>query len=146
MKFLYKILLWNVVIVAVPLSVGGHFFVNFVFETSMEREIKQSMEENSIIQFAFETAALNIPSRYNMLQDVTIQEIGMNLKNSGIHGGRLLRLADESKEILYATEGFVVESDFIQKIEEDSRVYQVISVEGRYYVQTGTKMDVLNRE
>lgn len=146
MKFLYKILLWNVVIIAVSLSVGGYFFVNFVFETSKEREIKQSMEENSIIQFAFETAALNIPSRYNMLQDVTIQEIGMNLKNSGIHGGRLLRLADESKEILYATEGFVVESDFIQKIEEDSRVYQVISVEGRYYVQTGTKMDVLNRE
>ena len=84
MKFLYKILLWNVVIIAVSLSVGGYFFVNFVFETSMEREIKQSMEENSIIQFAFETAALNIPSRYNMLQDVTIQEIGMNLKNSGL--------------------------------------------------------------
>ena len=81
MKFLYKILLWNVVIIAVSLSVGGYFFVNFVFETSMEREIKQSMEENSIMQFAFETAALNIPSRYNMLQDVTIQEIGMNLKN-----------------------------------------------------------------
>lgn len=146
MKFLYKILLWNVVIIAVSLSVGGYFFVNFVFETSMEREIQQSMEENSIMQFAFETAALNIPSRYNMLQDVTIQEIGMNLKNSGTHGGRLLRLADESGEILYATEGFVVESDFINQIERDSRVYQIISVEDRYFVQTGIKMDVLNRE
>ena len=146
MKFLYKILLWNVVIIAISLGVGGYFFVNFVFETSMEREIKQTMEENSIIQFAFETAALNIPSRYNRLQDVTIQEIGMNIKNGGSDGGRLLRLADESGDILYATEGFVVESDFIEQIKRDTRVYQVISVEGRYFVQTGTQMDVLNRE
>ena len=43
MKFLYKLLLWNIVIMAVALSVGGYTFVNFVFQTSMEREIQQSI-------------------------------------------------------------------------------------------------------
>ena len=67
MKFLYKLLLWNVVIIAVSLSVGGYFFVNYVFETSMEREVQQSLEENGIIQFAFETAAL-ILRRFRIIE------------------------------------------------------------------------------
>lgn len=146
MKFLYKLLLWNIVIMAVSLSVGGYVFVNFVFQTSMEREIRQSMEESNILQFAFETAALNIPSRYDVLQDTTIEEIGFNLENSGHGSGRLLRLSNESKQPLYTSDGFVTETAFLQEITEDNRIYQVLCIENRYYVQTGIQMNVLNRE
>lgn len=146
MKFLYKLLLWNIVIMAVSLSVGGYIFVNFVFQTSMEREIRQALEESNILQFAFETAALNIPSRYDILQDTTIEEIGFNLENSGHGSGRLLRLSNESRQPLYTSDGFVTETTFLQEITEDNRVYQVLCVKDRYYVQTGIQMDVLNRE
>ena len=44
MKLLYKILLWNIVIVAVCLGIGGYSFVNFVFKTSLERETKQALD------------------------------------------------------------------------------------------------------
>ncbi len=146
MKFLYKLLLWNVIIMAVSLSIGGCFFVNFVFETSMEREVKQSLDESSMMRFAFETAALNIPSRYNILQDATIQEIGVNLRNSGQGNGKLLRLSDENKEVLYASEGFALEEYFLEEISADSRIYQVIQYDDHYYVQTGVKLKLLNRE
>lgn len=146
MKFLYKLLLWNVVIIAVSLSVGGYSFVNFVFKTSMEREVQQSLEENGIIQFAFETAALNIPSRYNVLQDATIREIGMNLKNSGHSGGRLLRISDENKQVLYVSDGFEKGEDFLSEIEEGTRIYQLFSIGDRFYIQTGIKFDIKNRE
>ena len=146
MKFLYKLLLWNVVIIAVSLSVGGYFFVNYVFETSMEREVQQSLEENGIIQFAFETAALNIPSRYNVLQDATIQEIGMNLRNSSQSGGRLLRISNESKQILYASDGFVESKSLLDEVSPDARNYQVIMSGEHYYVQTCIQFDILNRE
>ncbi len=146
MKFLHKLLLWNVVIIAVSLSVGGFFFVNFVFKTSMEREVQQALEENEIIQFAFETAALNIPSRYNVLQDATIQEIGVNLKNSGQSNERLLRISDESKRILYASDNFAGNEEFLLEIKKDARIYQLLSADGDYYVQTGIKFDILNRE
>ncbi len=146
MKFLYKLLLWNIVIMAVALSVGGYVFVNFVFQTSMEREINQSMEESNILQFAFETAALNIPSRYDLLQDSTIEEIGFNLENSGQGSGRLLRISDEKRQTLYASDEFVKETDFLLEVTEDNRVYRVINVGTRYYVQTGIAMDVLDRE
>ncbi len=145
MKFLYKLLLWNIVILAVSLSVGGYIFVNFVFNTSMEREINQAMEESNILQFAFETAALNIPSRYDVLQDTTIEEIGLNLENSGHGSGRLLRLSNESRQPLYSSNGFVSETDFLQEITKENRIYKVLSVGEHYYVQTGIQMNVLNR-
>lgn len=145
MKFLYKLLLCNIVIMAVAFSMGGYFLVDFVFRTSMEREIEQAMEENSILQFAFETAALNIPSRYDVLQDSTIEEIGYNLEKSGQRNGRLLRLSDEHKSPLYTSDGFAEDEDFLTKITKETRCYRVVPVGEKYYVQTGIQMEALDR-
>ena len=105
MKFLYKILLWNIIIMAVAFGIGGYIFVNFVFHTAMEREIKQAMDDSSILRFAFETAALNIPSRYDMLQDTTIEEICHNLEKGGQGLGRLLRILGYYLKVCYFKEG-----------------------------------------
>lgn len=145
MKFLYKILLWNIIIMAVAFGAGGYIFVDFVFETSMEREVGQAMDDSSILQFAFETAALNIPSRYDMLQDTTIEEIGYNLEKGGQDTGRLLRISDENKEPLYTSEGFLEDTDFLIEIQEDTRIYRVIPFGERYYVQTGARVEALDR-
>ncbi|MFQ9620799.1 MAG: hypothetical protein ACLRZF_15455 [Waltera sp.] len=48
-------------IMAAACGASGYFFVNYVFQTSMERETRQALDESSILRFAFETAALNIP-------------------------------------------------------------------------------------
>ncbi len=145
MKFLYKILLWNIVIMAVAFGLGGYIFVNYVFHSSMEREVGQAMDESSILQFALKTAALNIPSRYDMLQDTTIEEIGYNLERSGRESGRLLRISDEDKNPLYASEGFVSEQDFLAEIQKDTRIYQLIQNKEHYYIQTGERLETLDR-
>ena len=85
---------------------SGYFFVNYVFQTSMERETRQALDESSILRFAFETAALNIPSKYDVLPDGTVEQIGVYLENSGQHGNRLLRISDENGKVLYVSEGF----------------------------------------
>lgn len=130
---------------AAAFGISGFFFVNYVFETSLEREIGQTMNESSILQFAFETAALNIPSKYDVLQDHTIEQIGVNLETGGAAGSRLLRLSDENRTPLYASDGFVEETDFLGQIGEQTRIYQVIRVGERYYVQTGTVVNALDR-
>ena len=125
MKVSYKILLWTIIIMAAAFGTSGYLFVNYVFKTSMEREIGQAMDESSILQFAFETAALNIPSKYDVLHDNTIEEIGSNLERGG-QGMRLLRLSDEERLTLYASEGFTEDTVFLGQIQEQSRIYQVI--------------------
>lgn len=62
-KFSQKIVIWATIMMAMALGFGGLFFVNYVFHTSLLREVGQAMDENSILQFAFETAALNVPSK-----------------------------------------------------------------------------------
>ena len=63
MKFSFKLLLWTMVLLAAALGFSGFYFVNYVFVTSLEREVGQALDENSILRFAFETAALNVPTK-----------------------------------------------------------------------------------
>lgn len=144
MKFSYKILLWTIVIMTAAFGVGGYIFINFVFHTSLEREVGQAMDESSILQFAFETAALNIPSKYDVLQDSTVEEIGSNLEG-GQGAGRLLRISDEQKQVLYASESFVGDQTLLEQIDVSTRIYRVIQSGERYYVQTGSSMNALDR-
>lgn len=145
MKFSYKILLWTIIIMAGAFGISGHIFVNYVFETSLEREINQSMNDTNILQFAFETAALNIPSKYEVLQDRAIEEIGATLDAGNGGATRLIRISDETRTPLYSSEGFAEETDFLNLINEETRIYQVIKQNDRYYVQTGTVINALDR-
>ena len=99
MKFSWKILFCTMLIMAAACGASGYFFVNYVFQTSMERETRQALDESSILRFAFETAALNIPSKYDVLPDGTVEQIGVYLENSGQHGNRLLRISDENGKV-----------------------------------------------
>lgn len=145
MKFSYKILLTTIVVMAVAFGVGGYFFVDYVFQTSLQREIEQAMDESSILQFAFETAALNVPSKYDVLRDTTVEEIGLNLEKGGQATTRLLRLSNEDKVPLYASEGFVEDTDFLMQIDAQTRIYQVMQYGERYYIQTGAVLNTLDR-
>ncbi len=146
MKFSYKILFWTIIIMAAAFGFSGFFFVNYVFETSLEREVGQAMNESSILCFAFETAALNIPSKYEVLQDHTVEQIGVNLETTGgSQSNRLLRLSNENRQPLYASDGFVEDTKFLEQIGEQTRIYQVIPEGEHYYVQTGTVINTLDR-
>lgn len=145
MKFSYKILLGTILIMAASFGFSGYSLVNFVFETSLKREINQAMDEISILQFAFETAALNVPSKYGVLQDTTVEQIASNLEKSGQITNRLLRISDEEKQILYASDGFTADRQLLQQMTEDTRTYQVIQEKDHYYIQTGILVKVMDR-
>ena len=106
MKFSFKLLLWTMIVMALGFGFSGFYFVNYVFQTSMDREVNQAMDESSILRFAFETAALNVPAKYDVLQDTTVSQIASNLESGGRSSGRLLRICDEQKNVLYASPGF----------------------------------------
>ncbi|MBQ7918612.1 MAG: HAMP domain-containing histidine kinase [Lachnospiraceae bacterium] len=145
MKFSYKILLCTIIIMAAAFGFSGFYFVNFVFETSMEREVDQAMDDSSILQFAFETAALNIPSKYNVLQDAAVAQIGAQLERGGQGRERLLRFSDEEMETLFVSQGFTEDASLLESVGEEAIVYQVIQLGSRYYVHTAMEVQVLNR-
>lgn len=144
MKFSTKLLLWTIIVMAVALGFSGYYFVNFVFETSLNREVGQALDENSILSFAFETAALNVPAKYAVLSDSTVEQIASNLA-AGQNTRRLLRLSDGERNVLYASDGFVTEDALLLITDEKTRTWQVIKREDRYYIQTGITVNALDR-
>jgi len=145
MKFLYKILLWTIIIMAVAFGFSGYFFVNYVFETALNREIEQAMDDSNILQFAFETAALNVPTKYNVLQDAAVAQIGSKLESGGQGTGRLLRLSDEERQVLYSSEDFPENVEQLGQLDNSTRLYQVLRRGEHYYIQTGILVNALDR-
>ncbi len=142
MRFSLKLLLWTVIVLALALGISGFYFVNYVFETSINRETGQAMEESQILRFAFETAALNVPAKYDVLADHTIEEIGHSLENGG---SRRLRILDEQKQVLYKSTGFEGDDLLLSQTDETVNTWQVIHGGEHYYVQTCMRVDALNR-
>ncbi|MCI8529414.1 MAG: HAMP domain-containing histidine kinase [Lachnospiraceae bacterium] len=145
MKLLYKILFCTIIIMAAAFGLSGYLFVNFVFETALEREIDQALDGSNILQFAFETAALNVPTKYNVLQDIAVEQIGARLEGSGRLSGRCLRLSGEERKILYASDGFPEDTGMLMQIPEDARAWQVVRYGENYYIHTGIRVNALNR-
>lgn len=145
MKFSFKLLLWTMIVMALGFGFSGFYFVNYVFERSMDREVSQALDESSILSFAFETAALNVPAKYDVLQDTTIGQIALNLESGGRTSGRMLRLSDEEKQALYSTDGFLGDSAVLSRTSPDTRTYRIVAEESGYYIQTGTTVNALDR-
>ena len=127
MKLLYKILLCTIIIMAVAFGLSGYLFVNFVFETALEREIGQALDDSDILRFAFETAALNVPTKYNVLQDIAVEQIGSKLESSGASTGRFLRISGEEGKILYVSSGFPENTELLTQLSENVKTWEIIS-------------------
>ena len=145
MKFSTKLICSTMIVLAAALGFSGFYFVNYVFESALNREIGQALDENSILRFAFETAALNAPAKYDVLQDTTIYQIGANLESGGLENGRLVRLSDEEQSVLYASDGFGADQALLSQTEEGRKTYRVIESGSRYYIQTAGVVNALDR-
>ena len=145
MKFSIKLVLSTMILLALALGFGGFYLVNYVFETSLEREVGQALDESSILSFAFETAALNVPLKYSVLPDSVVEEIASNLETGGESGRRLIRIADEEKNVLYTSDGFTVDEGLLPQTDQHTKSYRVICVEDNYYVHTCVAINALDR-
>ncbi len=145
MKFSLKLLLWTIIVMTIALGFSGYYFVNFVFETALSREVQQSLDENNILRFAFETAALNVPAKYDVLPNSTVEQIASNLESGGHSSSRLLRLSDENINVLYASPGFETDNSILVQTDESTKTYQVIEVDKHYYIHTGITVNALDR-
>lgn len=145
MKFSMKLVLSTMIVLALALGFSGFYFVNYVFETSLEREVGQALDESSILSFAFETAALNVPLKYSVLPDSVVEEIASKLEMGGQSGGRLLRIADEEKNILYTSSGFTTDEGLLPQTDQHTKSYRVIRAQDSFYVHTCVSINALNR-
>ena len=146
MKFSLKLLLWTMIVMAAAFGFSGFYFVNYVFERALDREAGQALDESSILKFAFETAALNVPAKYDVLLEDTTRQIASNLEAGGQGTGRMLRISDDQKQVLYAAEGFAADDGLLLALHENTKTYRVIRLDDRYYIQTAAAVEALDKK
>ena len=49
MKFSFKLLVWTMIVMALGFGFSGFYFVNYVFQTALEREVSQTLDDLSLI-------------------------------------------------------------------------------------------------
>lgn len=146
MKFSLKLLLWTMIVMAAAFGFSGYYFVHYVFERALDREVGQALDENSILKFAFETAALNVPAKYDVLLEDTARQIASNLEAGGQDTGRMLRISDDQERVLYAADGFTADGGLLTALHENTKTYRVIRLDdGSYYIQTAAALEALDK-
>lgn len=145
MKFSTKLLLCTMMLMAAVLGFSGFYFVNYVFESSLEREVRQAMDESSILRFAFETASLNVPTKYDVLPNGSVFQIASNMEAGSQNAGRLLRITDEGRNVLYESEGFAADESLLEQTREGMKTYRVIGEGEDFYIQTASTVNALDR-
>lgn len=145
MKFSLKLVLCTMIVMAAAFGFSGFYFVNYVFERALNREIEQGLSENDILKFAFETAALNVPAKYDVLQDDTTRQIASGLEAGGRDTVRMLRISDEEKRALYVSDGFPADGLLLAEAGENKKTYRVLRLEDGFYIQTAAAVEALDR-
>jgi signal transduction histidine kinase len=140
MRFTFKVFFCTITVIAIALGFGGIYLVNSLFGAAIQRETRQAMEENDILRFAFETIAINVPLKYERLQNKTIEEIAATLKT-----GRYIRISGEDKQTIYSYEGLDVDDALLNSITGATQAYRIIKIQDRYYINTATSVNVIGR-
>lgn len=140
MKFTFKVFICTIAVITAALGFGGIYLVNSLFSVAINRETRLAMDENNLLRFAFETIVLNVPLKYGVLQDKTIEEIASTLQT-----GRYIRISREDKQALYSFEGIDADSDLLDVVTDTVQAYRVIESGGHYFVHTATTVEAWGR-
>jgi signal transduction histidine kinase len=141
MKFTLKVFLCTITVIAVALGFGGIYLVNTLFNQAIQRETRQAMDENAILRISFETIALNVPVKYDRLEDTTIREIASSLST-----GRSIRISEEDSQALFASEGLdEMDNSLLEAITDTTQAYRIIKAQDRYFINTATSANAMGR-
>lgn len=115
-------------------TIFGNILVNTAFETTMDRETSQSLEEMKIFQYAMLASLDGLPKDYQAV-DGAVAEIAGSIKQSlyGDNGG--IVVYDKKGNVLFQ------DSDYqgklmIQDRKGHNNVWQITSQEGHYYLES----------
>ena len=126
MKFKWKVFFSTIAVIAIAFAVGGYILVNATFQSSLEREVGQALDENLLIKLAYEAASAN----YTTLTDQSIEDIVSQIEQTG---NRNIYVLDEDQTPLYPLDSTVSASDLIAGM-ESNRAYRISKEGDQYHV------------
>ncbi|MDE6025560.1 MAG: HAMP domain-containing histidine kinase [Lachnospiraceae bacterium] len=82
MKFRYKVLISNIILLSIAIGTVGYFMINRSFQLSLDNQIKNAIEENNILQSMVEYNLLDEVNERNSDYSTGFQEIGREVSST----------------------------------------------------------------
>ena len=141
MKFRHKVLICNIIFVAIALAVSGYLLIRYNYRLNLERVCAAGLEENQLLRTTIEADVVNriLQGDYEALSDVNVLREGLERKLEGTQTQVYLYKKDE------LTEGAPFYS-LVESLETGQKNYSIASRDGVYQLQCASILGIENAD
>lgn len=134
MKLFWKQFIAMMCVIILSFMIFGNILMYMAFQTMINQETEQSIEEIKIYQYALVASLEGLPAGYQAA-DMAVAQIAMSLKKSLINDNDAVILYNNKKKAVFQNGSY--QSELAEKIGENtSGAWQIIKREGHYYLET----------
>lgn len=134
MKLFWKQFIAMMCVIILSFMIFGNILMYMAFQTMINQETEQSIEEIKIYQYALVASLEGLPAGYQAA-DMAVAQIAMSLKKSLINDNDAVILYNNKKKAVFQNGSY--QSELAEKIGENtSGAWQIIEREGHYYLET----------
>lgn len=145
MKFRYKVLLINIIIIVITLSVSGFFMTSRQNRLLMEAEIKTAVTENNLAESAIEYSLLDIVNSPRLRVEDYLPSISDRVSSGMLSSTTNLYVLYNSKILYSPKDSEAKPSDKLISTSTDSiKKYQIIKEGDKTYVYVSATIQVNN--
>lgn len=128
MKLKAKFFLCTIIVLSVSLSLTGYFFISFSFESSIEREELQAVNQYQLTKFALQSNMLAYDFDWSG-EDSFFENLNLNLDGEETSA---VAVYNEERELLYSTFADFSWYVFPEEVDESHLVYRILTADRQY--------------
>lgn len=140
MKFRYKVLIINMIVISMGLGIIGYFMIIKNFNLALEQQIKNAVEENNLFQASIEYELLGIMNNSSYSHNALMEELslaGENVyANMSVNQSQLSVAYDGN--IIYASTQIPNIKDLWTNLDVGKKTYTITSQDDSYYISVSS--------
>lgn len=143
MKFRYKVMICNLILLSVSLGIVGYLMIRRNFDLAMDARLENAFVENNLVQSSVEYSVLQIiyGGEYNLRGQ--LEEIGKQVRK-GIPTATFSYYIQYGRDFVYSSdeEDPQVMKELYQELEMGRKNYVVVEEEGKHYIYVASSNSV----
>ena len=140
MKFRYKVLIINMIVISIGLGTIGYFMIIKNFNLALQQQIKNTVEENNLFQASIEYELLSIMNNTSYSQNALMEELslaGENVyANMSVNQSQLCVAYDGN--IIYASTQVPNVQNLWTNLDVGKKTYTITCQDDSYYISVSS--------
>ncbi|MBR3832750.1 MAG: HAMP domain-containing histidine kinase [Lachnospiraceae bacterium] len=140
MKFRYKVLIINMIVISICLGTIGYLMIEKNFSLALNQQIENSVEENNLFQASIEYELLNIMNNNAYSQNVLMDKLEAAGENvyTNISANDSDLLVAYNNNIIYSSSNDAFDQALWTTMDVGKKNYTIVERDGSYYISVSS--------